>query len=466
MMPRSWGKASEGAEQLATSHSKPASWHPHFINKKINMELKVEKKKLPKSKIKLNVTLSKKELDKFREQAVEKLNSEIDIPGFRKGKAPKMRVIEKAGEARIDSEALDLVLPQTTALAFAKSKTFPVNRPKVTIKQFEKNKDLKFSLEAEIMPKAKLPDYKGLKVKKEKGKITENDLKASLANLQKQMAEHKDKKEGLKKGDWAEINFEGKIRGVKLDKLCSKNFPFIVGETKFIPGFEKELLEMKKGEEKEFTTRMPKDFPDEETKGKEIDFAVKINNIKEVILPKIDQSFAKKLGAKDVADLKKRFKTAILNQKEQEILRKYQNDLLEKVVEGIKVDIPQGLIDNESQRLLAEFTKGLSLSGTNVEDYLKRVKKTKEEFDKDLKIQAEKNVKIGLALSEIGKIEKIKVTETEIEAETEHLINAGMQQGAKKSELVKGYENEDGKRYVENLVRNRKTVERLVELNK
>lgn len=429
------------------------------------MNLEIKRENLAKSRVKLEVTVLGKDFDIYREKAIEKLKTEVEIPGFRPGKAPNSMVIEKLGETRVDSEALNMIINEATFLAFAKENIIPIESPKVAISQFEKGKDLKFSIEVSILPKVVLGDYKQLKIKKEKVKVTGIEINKAIEDLRKRMATPIEKKDGLKKGDFAEIDFEGTIKGVKIDKLSSTKFPFVVGEIKFVPGFEERLMGMRKGEEKEFELTLPQDAPDASLKDAKAKFKVKLNELKEIQLPELNQEFAQKLGAKDLADLKKRMTEAIKNQKEIEIENKYKMDLIDDVAARTKIVIPESLVNQEKERLIGEFSRQLSLSGMTVEQFLENQRKKKEDLDKDFIIQAEKNVRIGLTLSEISKKENIAITATEIDTEVERLINEGMKQGLKKSDLVKTYESEDGERYIENMLKNRKTIDKIVELN-
>lgn len=438
------------------------------------MNLEVKRKNLAKGKVKLEVMVAKKDFDIYREKATERLKAEVEIPGFRPGKAPNKMVIEKLGETRIESEALDMVVRESTFLAMSKENIIPIESPKVAVKQFERNKDLIYTIEVSILPKVILGDYKNIKIKKAEIKITKDEIDKGISDLQKRMATPVETKEGLKKGNWAEIDFEGSIKGVKIDKLTSTKFPFVLGELKFVPGFEEKLIGMKKGEEKEFELTLPKDAPEANLKGAKAKFKVKLHELKGIKLPELNQEFAQKLGAKDSADLRKRMEEAIKNQKQLEIENKYKMDLIDQTAMKTKIEIPESLVNQEKERLVSEFSRQLSMSGMTVEQFLEGQKSAKggsasgrkEDLDKDFIVQAEKNVRIGLTLSEISKAETIEITATEIEAEVDRLIDEGIKQGLKKSDLVKTYEGEDGQRYIENMLKNKKTIDKIVELNR
>lgn len=448
----------------------PHPAHPHSIFFQHHllsiMDLEIKRENLGKSKVKLEIAVAKSDFNDYKKKAFERLKVEVEIPGFRKGKAPDMMVIEKLGETRIESEALDMVVRESTFLAMAKENIIPIESPKVAIKQFAKDKDLVYTVEVSVLPQVVLGNYQNIKIKKETAKVEKTEVDKAIEDLRKRMATPVEKKEGLQKGDWAEIDFEGLTKGVKLDKLSSEKMPLIVGEIKFIPGFEEKLMGMEKGEKKEFELVLPKEGVDDELKGQKVSFKVKLNELKKIQLPELNKEFAQKLGAGNIDDLKKRMEGAIKNQKELEIENKYKIELIDQVAAKTKIEIPESLVNQEKERLIGEFSRQLGISGMTVEQFLAGQRKSKEELDKDFIVQAEKNVRIGLTLAEISRTEKVEVTASEIDNEIERIINQGISQGIKKSDLVKTYESENGKRQIEHMIKNRKTIDKIVELNK
>lgn len=419
-----------------------------------------------KSRIKLEIAVAKSDFNDYKKKALERLKADVEVSGFRKGKAPDKMVIEKLGETRIESEALDMVVRESTFLVMAKENIIPIESPKVAIKQFAKDKDLIYTVEVSVLPQVKLGDYKNIKIKKETAQVEKAEVDKAIEDLRKRMATPVEKKEGLQKGDWAEIDFVGSIKGAKLDKLSSQKMPLIVGEIKFIPGFEEKLMGMKKGEKKEFELVLPKDGVDDGLKGQIVKFKIKLNELKGIQLPELNQEFAQKLGAGSIDDLRKRMEGMIKNQKQLEIENKYKIRLVNQVAAKTKIEIPESLVNQEKERLIGEFSRQLSMSGMTIEQFLTNQKKSKDQLDKDFIIQAEKNVRIGLTLSEISRAEKIEATAAEVDAEIDRIINQGINQGIKKSDLVKTYESEDGKRQIEHMIKNRKTIGKIVELNK
>jgi len=426
--------------------------------------MEIKKEILPKSKVKLTITVPNSEMDGYLKMGLGKLKKDVEIKGFRAGKAPDKMVIEKLGEQRIASEALDLALPETYLRAITKEQIVPLEPPKISIKQFEKEKDLIYEVEVSVIPVVTLPNLKNIKIKKNNIKVEEEEIERALKDLRKRMATFEDKMEAAAKGDFVELDFEGSVDRVKLDKLTSKNHPMVLGETSLIPGFEEQVIGIKKGDEKEFKLTLPKNHPDKNVAGKVAEFKIKANAVKKIILPEIDQKFAEKLGSKNVENLWAKFSEAIKKQKEEVEERRSELEMVKDIAGKIKVEMPEVLVNQELERLISDIAARVQAQGMPFEDYLKNVKKEKKDLENELRDQALENVKIGLTLAEIGRKEKIEVTDHEIENEKKRMINEGVVAGMLREELEKNYEGDQGKRYIENFLRNRKTIARLKEL--
>ena len=372
--------------------------------------MEITKEKLPKSQIKLNIKVSSSEMRGFFAKVYSKLSSQVTVKGFRPGAAPKHMIISAIGENRLQSEIVDLALQETYSEALKKEKLLPIASPKVTVKMAKDltgdTAELEYEVVIDLLPEVKLGDYKKIKIKKSKNKIevSDEEVKQVLSHLARSKAEFKDIEGKVKSGDRIEINFEGSEKGVVLENLTSKNYPVILETNVLVPEFEKELIGLKKGDKKEFTVKMKK--PGEE-KEAPIDFKIEVTNTQDVILPEIDDKFSTTYGQKTLDELKKAVKVDIVKQKEQQSKHDEENQVLEELLKIIKVEIPDGLIANEINRQVDELTQRVTQMGMTFEKYLESVKKTEEELRKDLAPQAEKTIKIGLALGEIVKEEKL-----------------------------------------------------------
>ncbi len=424
------------------------------------MDFKATKKKLKETKYQLEIEFSQKVMAEFEKEALKKLAKTLELKGFRKGKVPVAMAEKHLSKEKVTQQALGLALPEVYARAVQETKLRPIGPPEIKIKEFKPKKPILLEALVEVLPKIELPDFKKIKIKRESTKLTEQELKQGLENLQKRLAEYTDKKSPAKKGDWVEIDFEGSVRGAKIEQLSSQTHPFVLGEGGFIKGFEEQIKGMKKGEEKEFKLSLPKNHPQKMLADKKVDFKLKLNKVKKVKLSSLKE-LAKKLGAKSEADFKKRFKKAQEAQKKETVDKKFEQRLVAEVIDKAKLELPKGLISQEYQRISEQHKKDLAAQKMTIEDYLERFKIDQKELEKNLNETAKQNVKVALVMAEISQQEKIEPTEKEIKAKTNQLITEGMMQGGKKPELREHYQSEQGQTFITNVIRNEKTLKRL-----
>lgn len=378
------------------------------------MESKVEK--LKNNKVRLTITVSPKEMKKYFDTAYSQIAPTVKLDGFRPGKAPKALVESTVGVTRILSEAFDLAVNENYIEALEKNEIHPISQPAIKINKYPQygeteeqiKNDLEFEAEITVFPEVKVGDYSKVKIEKPaKEKSRPEDVDKILDNLRKQKASFLDIDRVAEKGDFAEITFEGSLKGVKIDAMASKNHPIVIGENTLIPGFEDHLVGMKKAESKEFKIKFPKDYHSKEYAGKEADFKVELVNLRAVKLPEIDDAFAAEFGHKNPVELK----SAIEKNIAEEIDHKYQAELesriIDKVLPFVKADIPAEMIDRELERMTEGYKEQLKGMGVNFDSYLTSTKKTAEDLQKEMRPTAEKNVKVGMLLGQI--VEELKI---------------------------------------------------------
>lgn len=384
--------------------------------------MKVKKEELKKSRAKLYVEVEPKELAGYFRAVYEKLATDVKIDGFRAGKAPYKMVEGVLGYNRLLSEGLDEALNKSYNQAVAETKLFPVSAPSVEIKkspqfsldQSEILDNLVYEVEVDIMPEVKLKDYSKAKVElPKKQEASDKEVEKILDQLRKQKATFKDRAGEVVKGDRVEITYEGSLKGVRIDKMCSKNHPIIVGEGNLIPGFEEEIIGMKKGEKKEFKIKFPKDYHDAEVAGKEAIFKLTLVDAKEVVLPELNPEFAKGFGHNTIAKLNSEIKKSLEMEVAKEYKEKLESSVIDKMVEYVEADIPQSLIDQETDRMIDGYRTQIEGYGVKFDKYLESTKKTEEELRKDMHKQAEKNVKVGLLLGKMIEEQKIDSHDSE-----------------------------------------------------
>lgn len=378
------------------------------------MQAKVEKQK--KSKVKLTITVVPMEMIKYFDHAYGHLAPEVKLAGFRPGKAPRALIEESIGVTRILHDALDLAINDSYVKTLEENKLNPLASPSVKINKFptygqteeEIKNPLEYEAELVVVPEVELGDYSKIKVEKPKAdEVKKEDVEKVLDNLRKQKSSFKDIDRTAVKGDFAEINFEGFLRGVRIDEMCSKNHPIVIGDGSLIPGFEDSIIGMKKGEAKKFKIKFPKDYQKKDYAGKEAEFSVELVSLKEVILPEIDKTFAEAFGAVDKEDLSKKIEANLREEMEKNAEQELEVNIINKILPLIKADIPDEMIDTEVERILAGYKQQLSGMGVNFESYIASTGKKEEDLRKEMRPTAEKNAKVGLMLGKIIEEQKI-----------------------------------------------------------
>lgn len=367
--------------------------------------MKIKLEKLPKSRVKLEIETPKEDLKKYFDQAYQKLSQQVNIKGFREGKAPRLMVIETVGFNRYNSTALDIALPQIYYQAIQQEKLIPISSPNVSVKQFSQDENFIFEAEVDLVPEIKLPDYKLVRVKSDLStslkagsksfEVGEDEIEKVVKRLLYQSAKFTEVDRIAKEGDNIEIDFEGSVKGVKKENLCSKNYPLILGEKVLIPGFEEKLVGMKKGESKSFALGINSSAGEEK-----VDFQVKMNAVRDVKLPELNDEFAKKFGHQTVVKLSQAIGESIKLEKEQQNRLQIEQEILEKIANKTSIDVPESLIDQEINRKIASMQQQM---GPVWQGYLDKIGKTIEDLRKEMHTGAEKQVKFGLILGEIAK---------------------------------------------------------------
>jgi len=372
------------------------------------MEIKAKKTK--KAHAVFSVSLEPKELIPYFEKALEEVAKGVKIDGFRPGKAPRRLIESAVGTTRIMSEAIEMAVRDGYMKAVIQEKANPVSSPNISIKTYpiygfseaEIKKPLEFEAEVDVLEGVELGDYSKLKITPpKKDEVKDDDIKKVMVNLTRQKSQLNDIDRTAKNGDFAEISYTGYLKKVKIDAMTSKHHPIIIGEKSLIPGFEEELIGMKKGDKKTFKIKFPKDYHNKEYAGKDAEFEVEINQLKEVIKPELNDEFAKSFGAENMKALEKKIKENL----SAEIDRAHENNLeimaLEKALPLLKAELPDSMVDHEVEHMLARFRDQITAQGMDFDKYIEMTKKTEADIRKEMRPQAEKNIKIGLMLGRI-----------------------------------------------------------------
>lgn len=358
--------------------------------------MKTSVKKLSDSEVELDIEIPAEELNRFIEKACFNLGKDMEIRGFRKGKAPKEIIEKQIGQEKILIEAANLAVDETYRNAVSENKIEAIFQPKIEIKKLAQGNPFVFSARTAVLPEIKLPDYKKIasKIKRKEIVVEDKEIETALKWLQKSRAKFTAKNQSAQRGDFVEIEYSSPQIGQEEQKDA-----FVLGEGHFLPGFEEKVIGMRSGEEKENIT-LNKD-------GKEIVLKVKVISVQNVELSEINDEFAKSLGKFENLDaLRENIKQGLVLEKEQTERIRARQEILERIGEKTKVEIPDALITNEQKQTLENLKKMVSERlKIPFQDYLKKLGKTEEQISDSFLPESQKKVRNYLILREIGKKE-------------------------------------------------------------
>lgn len=375
---------------------------------------------IEKTKGELKVDIEGDVWQNAQKKAFNKLAKDVQLPGFRKGKAPLDLVKKQIAEQNILVEAVESIAQEALDLGLEEHKLNPITRPELGMDAISTEKvSVKFTFE--VLGEVTLGEYKNLGITKEVATVTPEEVEAKLEGLRAQFAELVLKEEGsVEHKDTAIIDFEGFKDGVAFDGGKGENFSLEIGSNTFIPGFEDALVGMKSGEEKDVTLTFPENYQAEHLAGQEVVFKVKVNEIKSKQLPALNDDFAKEVNQKDIDSLdalKAKFETDILADKAKKAEDDYNNALLTRVVESSTLEVPAVLVDDETQTMLEDFANRLQQQGFSLKQYTEITGQTEDDLRAQMRIDAEGKVKVRLVLDAVAKAENITVTHEEIDNE-------------------------------------------------
>jgi trigger factor len=376
--------------------------------------------------VKLVIEASAEEFEEGLNTAYNKSKNKINVPGFRKGKAPRKMIEQLYGQEVFFEDAANAIIPDAYAKACVESELDIVSQPKVTVTQLEKGKPFVFEAEVAVRPAVELGNYKGVEVEKIDTEATDADVEEELKRVADQNSRTVTIEDRpVKDGDMTVIDFEGFIDGVAFEGGKGENYPLTIGSHSFIDNFEEQLIGMNIGDEKEINVTFPEDYHAEDLKGKPATFKVAIKEIKEKQYPDMDDDFAQDVSDFDTLDeYKADLKNKISERKAADAKTKKQEEIIAKIVADSKMDIPQAMIDTQVSRMAEDFAQRLQQQGLSLEMYFKYTGLTAEKVVEDMKPEAEKRIKNSLVLEAITKAENIQVSDEEFEAELAKMAEA------------------------------------------
>ena len=375
----------------------------------------MEKKNVFEETVKFN----KKEFEDAIDKAYENKKSEIKMDGFRKGKVPKDIYFKKMGKEPLYMDALEILLPEAYDKALKDYK--PIVEPKVDIKAVGED-GVEFLFTITTMPEVTISKYKGLNIKKDKVKVTKDEIDHEIGHLLERFAELEVKDGKIENGDIAIIDFEGFKDGEAFEGGKAENYSLEIGSGSFIPGFEEQLIGMGKDEEKEIKVTFPEDYHQEDLKGANAVFKVKVHEVKVKKNRELDEDFFEDLGLEGVDSkekLEEEVKKNIEAGKQREADEKFVDKVLGEIAKNTKVDIPNELIEDEINYMIKNFEEQLRMQGISLEVFFEMTKSSEKDLKAQMEEEAKKHVLYRIILEKVAELEKIEVSDKEAEDEAE-----------------------------------------------
>ena len=413
--------------------------------------------KLSSNKVKLNFIVEPEKFEEGIKKAYQKMVKKINIPGFRRGKAP-MKVIEAHyGESVFYEDAFDAIFPEIYQAALTEHNVDVVDRPELDVEQIGRGKELKFSVEVFVRPDVTLGAYKNLGIVKTVDEVTEDDVKAEIERARDRASrwiEVTDRAARL--DDQVNINYAGFLGEEQFQGGTAENHDLILGSGSFIPGFEDQLVGAEIGADVDVNVTFPEQYHSEELAGKAVVFHVHVNSIREKEMPELDEDFVKEVSetANTVDEYKAEIRERLESQAENRAESAFENEVIEKVCENAEVDIPAAMIEEQIDNMLRDMEMRMMYQGMKLDDYFKYTGQTREQVREMYKPSAEERVKTQLVVAAVMKAEEIKADEAEIDAE----IAKYAEQNKQSMDDFKGMLTDGDKEYFAEIASLQKTI--------
>ncbi|MBR4123977.1 MAG: trigger factor [Clostridia bacterium] len=385
--------------------------------------MKYTKEILADKKAKLTVEMTAEEWNEALQKAYEKTKGKYRVQGFRNGKAPRKVIEKEYGDTVFYDEALNESFYNYYNEIIEKEKLEVVGDPKVNVEKIESN-GVTFTITTALYPEVKLGAYTGLEVEKEVVKVSAAEVNGAIKDMQEKSARMVKVDREAKNGDTVIIDFVGKKDGVAFDGGTGKGYELKLGSGTFIPGFEDQLVGAKAGEDRNVNVTFPAEYPAEDLAGKPCVFEVKVHEVREKVLPELDDKFAQNVSEFDtLEEYKKSVKEQLTKQKQQKADSEAEEKLLQMITDNATVDIPQAMVEEQADEFIHQFAHRLEHQGLNLDDYLKYMNTTYEDLRNSRMEDAKKTAKTRVVLDAILKKENITLEKEEVEKELEKHAN-------------------------------------------
>ena len=410
------------------------------------MSLQVEK--LEKNMAKLTITVDAEEVEKAIERAYHKQKSKISIPGFRKGKVPRKMVEKMYGVGVFYEDAVNDMIPTAYSEAVDQCDLEIVTQPKIDVVQIEAGKEFIFTAEVAVKPEVELGEYKGLEVAKADVDVTEEEIMAEINREREQNARIITVEDrAVEDGDMATIDFEGFIDGEAFEGGKGTDYPLTIGSHSFIDTFEEQLIGKNIGEEAEINVTFPEEYHAEQLKGKPAMFKVTIKGIKKKELPELDDEFVEEVSEYSTVDeYKDSIRTNIREKKEKEAANAKEDAVIDKLIEGSKMEIPDALVDSQVTQMAQDFARRLTSQGLSPEQYYQYTGTTPQMLEEQMRPQALKRIQSRLVLEKVAETENFEVTDEEFNQEVADMAAAYQMEADKLNGMLSDKDKENMKK--------------------
>ncbi len=399
----------------------------------------IKSEKTEKNVYTLEFSVDKETFDKAVSNAYRKQVGKIAVPGFRKGKAPRSVIEKMYGKGFFYEDAVNEVLPAAFDEALKESKLNMVGQPEFDIVSIDDN-GLVMSAKVTVKPDVKIADYLGIEAEKKVAEVTDEEIEREISMVRERNSretEITDNSVAAAMGDVCNINYEGFVDDVAFEGGKGEDYPLKLGSGNFIPGFEEEIVGHKIGENFDVNVTFPTEYHAAELAGKAAVFKTQILKIKHIELPEVDDEFVKEVSEFDTVDeYRADIKAKIAKRHETEADNQFETALLDSLIEKLKADIPEAMFVAETENFVRDYDNRLRMQGLDLKTYFQYTGMTLDQLREQLRPQAEKQVKLRLALEKIAKLEKLKVTKTEITAEYKRIAEEYQMEVDKVRELI------------------------------
>ena len=400
--------------------------------------MSVQVENLEKSMARLTIEVAADEFEAALNKAYQKSKNKINLPGFRKGKAPRAMIEKMYGAGIFVEDAANIIIPDAYESAAKESELEIVAQPEIAVEQAEKGKPFIFTATVAIKPDVTLGDYKGIEVEKKEAEVSEDEISAEINRVREsnaRMITIDDR--ATQDGDTVVIDFDGYVDGEQFEGGKAEDYTLVLGSHSFIDNFEDQLVGKNIGDDVEVNVTFPEQYQAEELQGKPALFKVKIKEIKVKELPELDDDFAQDVSECDTLDAyKEEVKSKLVKTKEDDIKREKEDAVIEKIIENATMEIPEQMVDAQTRQMTQEFAQRLQSQGLSLEQYMQFTGLTPQKMQEELKPQALKRIQSRLVLEAVVEAEKIEATQEDIEKEIENMAKMYQMEADKLKELV------------------------------